>query len=489
MQTIWSDNCHIQKRPSLQGHLDTDVLIIGAGLTGILTGFLLQKAGKQVVLIEASRIASGQSGHTTAKITAQHGLIYHTLLQRVGLEKTKQYALAQQTAMQEYQALIDEYQIPCDLSAQSSYLYAQSIAPLKQEYAALLQLGFSAELLTELPAALPFSCAGALRMQEQLQYNPLILLKTLSDSLTVYENTPAVSVKDQTVYTPNGTVCAGHIVFACHYPFLNFPGLFFARMFQKRSYVLALENAEFPDGMWIGSLTHDLPSPAGSSSQEYSFRHYGPYLLLGGEGHRTGCSGTTSRYDALRQKARQWFPHSREVAHWSAQDCISIDHIPYIGSFSSRHPHWYAATGFQKWGMTNAMASALILRNQILQIDTPFAPVFDPRRFALRDIPSIAALGGKAAMSITKRIFQLPKGELEKIPPGHGGVILIHGHKVGVYNSPDLEVFTVDIRCPHLGCQLAWNQDELSWDCPCHGSRFDYRGQLLSGPAQKGISI
>ena len=139
--------------------------------------------------------------------------------------------------------------------------------------------------------------------------------------------------------------------------------------------------------------------------------------------------------------------------------------------------------------MTNAMASALILRNQILQIDTPFAPVFDPRRFALRDIPSIAALGGKAAMSITKRIFQLPKGELEKIPPGHGGVILIHGHKVGVYKSPDLEVFTVDIRCPHLGCQLAWNQDELSWDCPCHGSRFDYRGQLLSGPAQKGISI
>lgn len=489
MQTIWSDTCHIQNRPSLRGHLDTDVLIIGAGLTGILTGSLLQKSGKEVVLIEANRIASGQSGHTTAKITAQHGMVYHMLLQRLGLQKTKQYALAQQTAIQAYQTLIKEYGIACDLSVQPAYLYAQDITQLEKEYTALSQLGFSAELITQLPASLPFSCAGALCLPDQLQYNPLMLIKALSDPLTVYEHTPALSVEDQTVYTPDGSICAKHILFACHYPFLNFPGLFFARMYQKRSYVLALENADFPDGMWIGSLSPEPPSPAGSPSQEYSFRHYGPYLLLGGEGHRTGCSSASSRYEALRQKAREWFPNSHETAHWSAQDCISIDHLPYIGPFSAKHPHWHVATGFQKWGMTNAMAAALILRNQILHLDTPFASAFDPRRFALRDLPSIAALGGKAAGSIAKRIFQLPKSELAKIPPGHGSIVLVNGHKVGVYKSPDQEVFTVDIRCPHLGCQLAWNQDELSWDCPCHGSRFDYRGQLLSGPAQKGISV
>lgn len=486
MNGIWSENCEINKYPSLEGHLETEVLIIGAGLSGILTGFLLQECGKQVTLIEADRISSGQSGRTTAKITAQHGLFYHALLQRFGLTRAKQYAAAQQSAIAAYQDLIQKYNIACDFRKQNAYLYCQDPVQLKAEHAALKALGLSAKLLTgqELPP-LPFSCNAALCMENQAELNPLALLQSLSGQLTIYEHTPALSVQEHDVTTPAGSISAKQIIFACHYPFINFPGLFFARMYQSRSYVLALENADFPDGMWIGSLSKEAPSPQGKSREQYSFRHAGPYLLLGGEGHISGAVSATSRYDALRQKAREWFPHSHEAAHWSAQDCMSIDHVPYIGAFSAKHPYWYIATGFQKWGMTNAMAAALLLRDLLCHQESPFARVFDPRRFALRDLPSIAALGGKAAGSIAKRIFQMPSRDIDAIAPGHGAVVLVNGKKVGIYKDLQHEIFAVDIRCPHLGCQLAWNQDELSWDCPCHGSRYDYKGNLLDGPAQK----
>ena len=250
--------------------------------------------------------------------------------------------------------------------------------------------------------------------------------------------------------------------------------MYFARMHQERSYVLALENAPDVGGMWIGI-----------GETAYSMRNAGNLLLLGGGGHRCGENSGGGRYDALRRKAQEWFPGSREVAHWSAQDCVTADEVPYIGRYAANRPNWYVATGFQKWGMTSAMVSAMILRDMLSGVDNPYAEVFDPGRFDVAGIADIAEESGHAVKGLAKRFFQIPSEHASEIPAGHGGIVFWKGEKVGVYKDEDGKIWPVDLRCPHMGCQVEWNPDERSWDCPCHGSRFDRFGHLISGPAQE----
>ena len=254
--------------------------------------------------------------------------------------------------------------------------------------------------------------------------------------------------------------------------------MYFARMHQERSYVIALENAARMDGMWIGA-----------EQGAYSFRNYGPLLLLGGGGHRCGENSAGGRYDLLRQQAARWFPGSREVAHWSAQDCVTADSVPYIGPYAASRPHWFVATGFQKWGMTSSMVAAMLLRDRICGKENPWTEVFDPGRFDEKTLTGLAQESGQAVKGLAKQLFQIPAEAARELPPGHGGVVFWKGKKLGVYKDESGALWPVDIRCPHLGCQLEWNPDERSWDCPCHGSRFDYRGKLISGPAQENITI
>jgi Rieske Fe-S protein len=299
----------------------------------------------------------------------------------------------------------------------------------------------------------------------------------MAEPLTIFEKTRVQDVKEHELITECGSVTAEKIVFACHYPFVNFPGLYFARMHQERSYVLALENAKQIEGMWIGSGEH-----------VYSLRRTGGLLLLGGGGHRCGENSEGGKYDELRRRAKLWFPDSRGVAHWSAQDCMTADGVPYIGRYAERHPNWYVATGFQKWGMTSAMVSAMLLRDLICGVKNPYADVFDPGRFDAAALAGIAAESGQAVKGLAKELFQIPSEKAAAIPRGHGGIVFLHGEKLGVYKDEDGRLYPVDVRCPHLGCQLEWNPDERSWDCPCHGSRFDRFGKLISGPAQEDLS-
>ena len=325
---------------------------------------------------------------------------------------------------------------------------------------------------------LPFQTAGAVRFAHQAQFHPLRFLSAAAEGLTVYEHTSAQTVEDDVIVTQRGRVRAQQIVFACHYPFVNFPGMYFARMHQERSYVLALANAPLIGDMWIG---------AGKNS--FSFRRYGDLLLLGGAGHRTGENREGGRYELLRQKTREWFPESRETAHWSAQDCMPPDHVPYIGRYAAAKPNWYVATGFQKWGMSSSMVAAMLLRDLICGRESPYAAVFDPGRFDLTAAAGIAAEGGHAVKGLAKGLLQIPAEHAAEIPAGDGGVVLLRGEKLGVYKDEAGRIYPVDIRCPHLGCQLEWNPDEKSWDCPCHGSRFDRFGSLISGPAQRDAAI
>lgn len=476
MESIWSQSCAISARQRLSGNLEVDTVVIGAGMAGILTAFALQEAGCHVVVLDAGRIAGGQTRNTTAKITAQHGMIYQKLIQRVGADRARQYAQANQAALQAYKAMISAHHIACDFEERSAYVYGNDVQQLRGEAQAAAGLGLPADFVTDLK--IPATAVGAVRFEHQAQFHPLKFLSKISDELTIYEHTPVQAVEDDRLTTPYGTVKAKHIVFACHFPFLNVPEMYFARMHQERSYVLALSNAPQVDGMYI-------------SAEEggWSFRNFGELLLMGGENHRTGENREGGRYERLRQKAREWFPESREVGCWSAQDCITPDGVPYIGQYAASRPNWYVATGFQKWGMTTSMVSALLLRDMICGKENSYAQVFNPGRFEAAALPGMAAEGGQAVKGLVKRFFQIPEETAWEISPGEGGIVLLQGEKVGVYKENDGTLHAVDIRCPHLGCQLEWNPDEKSWDCPCHGSRFDRYGQLISGPAQENISL
>lgn len=474
MESIWSQSCPIPERPPLSGGIQTEVAVIGAGMAGILIADRLQRAGKQVVVLEAGRIAGGQTRNTTAKITSQHGLFYRRLIQDTGEENARRYAMANEAAIREYRERVRSESIDCDWQEENAYLYGGSASLLEEEAEAARQLGLPARYLPGFP--LPFFPGGVVEFSGQAQFHPLKFIRAVAESLIIYEHTTVQTVEEHSIQTNRGQVEAEQIVFACHFPFLNFPGMYFARMHQERSYVLALAQADFPKGMFLG---------AGEPS--YSIRHYGDILLFGGEGHRTGENARGGRYQALRQKAQEIFPGSREVGCWSAQDCMPIDRIPYIGAYSPGKPDWYVATGFQKWGMTSAMVSAMLLSDLICGNGNPYAPAFSPERISTQGIPNLMNEGGQAVKGLAKQIFQLPADTIDSLAPGFGGIVTHQGQKTGVYKDEGGQAYLVDTRCPHLGCQLEWNPDEKSWDCPCHGSRFDYRGKRISGPAQEDI--
>lgn len=448
MESVWTKNTGIEKREALPGDMEAPVAVIGAGLTGILTAYYLKKEGIRAVVLEADRIGSGQTKNTTAKITAQHGLVYDRMIRTFGNLMAQHYAAANEAAIGEYERLIREKGICCDFVRCPACLYSGTDAEsLKREAEAAKSLGIEASFRTD--CELPFQVAGVTGFENQARFHPLKFLARMAEEAEVYEQTKALKVENGKVETDRGSVSAEHIVFASHYPFINIPGYYFVRMYQERSYVVALKGAEKPESMYLGIDREGL-----------SFRACGDLLLLGGGSHRTGTNrgdrtGKGCRYGMLRESAKELYPECSEVFRWSAQDCMTLDGLPYIGRFSGRRPNWYVATGFGKWGMTSAMVSAQILTALISGRDCPEADIFSPqRRFTARAAKEFMVHGAYTVKGLAKHL----------LPAGDGKII------------PD---------CPHMGCRLEKNPEEGTYDCPCHGSRFDGEGHLIDGPAQR----
>lgn len=447
MESVWVKGSEIGKREPVPGDMEAPVVVIGAGLAGILTAYYLKQEGIRAVVLEADRIGSGQTKNTTAKITSQHNLIYSRLIRTFGTRMAEHYAGANEAAIGEYEKLIREKGIDCGFVRCPAYLYSQAGAEiLKREAEAAESLGIKASFGTD--CELPFQVTGVARFDRQARFHPLEFLAGIAGEVEVYEQSKVLKVEGGRVETARGAVTAEHIVFAAHYPFINVPGYYFARMHQERSYVVALEGAERPEGMYLGI------DPGG-----LSFRSCGDLLLLGGGSHRTGVNpketaGVGCRYAMLRNRSQEIYPGCREVLRWAAQDCVTLDGLPFIGRFSRRRPCWYVATGFGKWGMTSSMVSARILTALITGRDCQEADIFSPeRRFTAQAAKELAVHGAYTVKGLAKHF----------LPPGKGRIIS---------------------NCPHMGCRLEWNPEEESYDCPCHGSRFDREGHLIDGPAQ-----
>ena len=475
MDSIWTMTEKIEERASLQGTINADVVVVGAGMVGILTAYFLQKAGKKVVIVEADRIASGQTKNTTAKITSQHGLIYTKLLDTIGEDNAKLYARANEEAIEEYAKVVKDETINCDFERTKAYLYSTKDADiLKREAEVAKSLGIDAEYIDKIP--LPFETKGAVCFHNQAQFHPLKFIKKLSKQLVIYEKSKVTNVLEHGVEGDNFTVEAKQVVLATHYPFLRTPGYYFLRMHQERSYVVCLANATSLEGMYYGI------------DDGRSLRKYAQYTFYGGESHRTGENKEGNRYETLEQEVKEYFPQSKVVTNWSAQDCMTLDSVPYIGHFSADDCNWFVATGFGKWGMSSSMVSAKLISDMISGNFNPYDKLFTPQRFHVTaSMKNLIHDGMQAIKGLSKEFLSSASAKLAEVKPGHGGIISVEGKKVGVYKDVSGEVFFVSTKCPHLGCELTYNPDEQSFDCPCHGSRFDYHGNLIDGPAMEGI--
>lgn len=474
--SVWSKLAPLRKYSPLSEDIEADVAVIGGGIAGILTAYKLSERKKNIVVLEAGEICGGQTKNTTAKITSQHDLIYDYIIKNFGEKAAGQYAAANDAAIAEYKNIIENNSIECDFCQKDAYLYtSENPALLEAEQKAAQAAGIECELTTKVN--LPFSVAMALKFPNQAQFHPLKFLFAIADKLNIYEHTFAREIKDNTIFTQNGSVKAEKIIVATHYPYINKHGFYFARMHQERSYVISLENAADVNGMYKGIDKHS-----------FSFRNYENLLIFGGGSHRTGENTAGGMYENLKTAAKNFYPGCSVVDYWSAQDCFTVDFIPYIGKYCTTTPDIYVATGFKKWGMTSSMVSAMILSDMLCGTENPYSEIFSPQRFKLSaSAKNILSEGLEAVKMLGKRFFSFPDSEAEKLPPGHGGIVTYKGEKLGVYKDECGEVFIVEPKCTHLGCELSFNPDEKSWDCPCHGSRFDYRGNLIDNPAMENL--
>ena len=424
--SLWASNVKLPAFPKLNRDIKTDVLIVGGGLAGLLCAYKLDRAGVDYVLIEADRICRGITRNTTAKLTSQHGLIYGKLMGEFGVERARLYWEANEGALAEYRRMARDWD--CDFEMMDNYIYCtDSAAPLVNEMDALKRLGIPADYVTQ--TDLPIPTAGAIRFPNQAQFHPLKFAEHICQELNIYEQTGAKEFAESTVLTDGGSIQASKIIMATHFPILNKHGGYFLKMYQQRSYVLALEDAGPVEGMYLDGGKNGL-----------SFRMYNGLLLLGGGGHRTGKQG--GGWAELEAFARKHYPGSRIRFRWAAQDCMSLDGMPYIGRYSKATPNLYVATGFNKWGMTTSMAAASLLCDLVQGKQNPYSGLFDPSRSMLR--PQLLYNALESAVNLCR------------------------------LSTP---------RCPHLGCALSWNPQEHSWDCPCHGSRFTKDGRILDNPA------
>lgn len=426
MNSIWKETSGSVSFELLNGVKSTDVLIVGGGIAGILCAYQLKRSGIDCILVEADEICSGITQNTTAKITLGQGLLYNKMLHRFGEDKAKLFVKAQKNAILEYTKLAKD--IDCDFETKDSYVYSlDNRKKIEKEVDALNIFGIEASFSEA--RELPFSVAGAVRIKGQAQFHPLKFLYEIAKDLPIYEHTKVINLIPHKAVTNHGVITFLKLIVATHFPIYNKHGAYFLKLYQHRSYVIALKGAPHMKGMYVDESDTGL-----------SFRNYDDLLLLGGGGHRTGKKGGC--WQELEEFAKEHYPNAKIAAKWATQDCMTLDDIPYIGEYSKNTPDTFVATGFNKWGMTNAMVASKILCDLVQGKENQFADVFSPSRAIFRPQLVLNALESTI-------------GLLTPTTP----------------------------RCPHLGCALKYNSAEHTWDCPCHGSRFDEYGNLIDNPA------
>lgn len=492
-ESYWIDSTSSTAYPTLGDAADVDVAVVGGGIAGICTAWELTRAGRSVAVLEAGRIATGVTGHTTAKLSSLHTLLYTRIRSSFGADAARLYAQSQQGAVEHVAAVADELAIDCDLEEVPGFVYVESperVAEVRAEVEAAADAGLQASFVGD--TGLPFPVAGAIRVEHQAQFHPRKYLLALAADLTshgghIFENTRVVALDEGEpcrLTTENGgTVTARDVVVATHYPVFD-RALLFARLEPRREVVVAaaIPAERDPGGIYI------TPEQNTRSVRTTPYRDGQRLLIITGEKFTPGSAEVTERFERLAQWTSERFPGAEVAYRWATQDNTTTDKVPYVGRFHLLARNAYVATGFGGWGMSGGVMSGQLLSGLITGQPPEWATLYDPRRLnPLREAMSLMKLQAKVGGHFVADRLRSEAQSLGDIAPGTGAVLRLGETRCAVYRDESHALHAVSATCTHLGCIVRFNDAERAWECPCHGSRFGVDGSVLQGPANRPL--
>ena len=506
MKAYWEEERKNHKPfESVSNNLDVSVCVIGGGLTGLSTAYYLSK-NTDVIVVEKDEIGSKTSGKNTGKVTSQHGLFYKYLIESNGIKYAKKYLEANEKAIKSIEDIILKEEIDCDFEIENSYVFTQketNVDKLKKEQKAVEKLNKNiSEFVEKVP--LPLEVKGAIEFKNQAKMNPVKYCYGLARSILknngrIFENSKVSDIRKKNgryeVIVNKNKITADYVVIATRYPIMKVPGYYFLKMYQSTSFAIVVDPKEkLFDGMYINceepqvSFRKINEKEVKAEVNKKGFEREKELLQIVGYDYKTGTDSIKNGYLRLEQIARKMYPNLEVLYKWSAEDCITLDKIPYIGEFSSLMPNVYVIAGFNKWGLTSSNIAANIIKDKILKNDNEYEDLFNSKRMNLiKNRQEVENMLKEANKSILLSKFKTPKEGYEDIEIGEGKIIELNNEKVGVYKSNTGEIFKVKPICPHLGCELYFNNIDKIWECPCHGSKFTCDGNVIEVPSNKDL--
>lgn len=537
MNSYWiNSEKNKEKYNKLEKNIETDICIIGGGITGISTAYYLTKENLKVTVLDMGKIGFQTTGNSTAKITSQHGLFYKYLKDSKGEDFARLYYDANEDAIKNIKKIVEKENIECDLECQSAYVLAanrEEVQKVKDEVEVVRGFGGHAEYLEREDIdknLLILNPLAAIRFKNQAQFNSYkytIELAKICKNLgaNIYENTKVVDVRDEKDYyyleTEDGyKIKAKYLVITTKYPIINIPGFYFMKMYQSTSYGISIPVKEkLFDGMYITSTNpkvslrmakvdnniikdvvdgnienyakQDKENRKRVKEKQNSKKDNEYVLIVVGADHKTGeKTDLSNSYKKLENIAKQIYPEGKVEDYWNTEDCITLDKIPYIGKYSSMWENAYVATGFNKWGITTSNIAANIITDMIIGRKNRYEDIFISTRVEpVKNRQEVGNMLKETVSSLVLKKFELPESEQASLKNEEGKIIEIEREKVGAYKDKEGRIYTIVPKCAHLGCELSWNNLDKTWDCPCHGSRYDYTGKMLYGPTVKDLYI
>lgn len=488
-QSYWIATAPVTAFPPLTGDLKVDVAIIGGGIVGITAARLLKDEGFTVAVLEAHRVGQDVTGKSTAKITSQHGTKYQTLEKKFGRAGARIYGEANQAGIAKIKELAAKHSINCDIETKPAYIYTtarEHIAEIEKEVELTQELGLPSSFTTEID--LPFPVLAGMRFDEQSQFHPCKYVAALAatvagDNCHVFENSRVIDWSPDHVATASGAVHARHVIMATHLP-LGQVGGFYAEAYPHMHPVIVgpVDPSRAPDGMYLslGAPHHSIRTHRLEGEL---------YLIVGGPTFQPGdVDMARSSFEDIQHFAAEQFGVSDIRYRWTNEDYAPMDGAPFIGWSSKRKPSYLVATGFDAWGISNGTVAAMIFADVIAGRQNDWIKFFDASR--VKPVAS-AAQFAKGNLGVAKHLvggyLSRKPGSFADLAPGNAEVVDINGDNIAAYRDPDGQLHAVSAACSHMGCLVGWNEVDRTWDCPCHGSRFDFSGEVIHGPAIKAL--
>ena len=497
-KSIWIADSEETNYSKLNKNIETEVCIVGGGIVGAVTAYLLRKNGIDVVVLEKDKICMGVTANSTAKLTSQHGLFYKYLANEKGLEFAKKYLKSNEEGIRLAEKIINDENIECDYEKKDAYVFATNKSELekvKEEIEILNKINYDAEFIEKINIPVE-KCLGTIRFKNQAQFNSRKYVVKLFEIIknmggNIFENSKVENIKQEDniykISVNNQVVKAKKVVLSTHYPIKNFPGMYFLKMYQDKSYAIAVDTKQEQKDMINGMYIQSCDPVISFRTAKYDNKNL---LIIAGSGHKTGQlkEKIEDSFINLENYIKKYYPNSEIMFKWSTEDCVTLDKVPYIGEFSNMMPNMYVATGFKKWGMSTSHVAGKLISDLIMERENQYEEIYKATRLEpIKNIKEFGNILKESTYSLLINKIKPTKEALENIPLGCGGIVEIEGKKVGVYKREDGKIFAIKPYCKHLGCLISWNNLEKTWDCPCHGSRYDYMGNIITEPTVKNL--